>query len=135
MKYFLALFFIGFLSISYSQFTSFTTSADFVLTPSNTYGIDSSNLDLPILQVRITPSDLNDVGNASVIIYDSISDTPLKAITLFISDIQTGVSVENGTLIFNFTRLSTENSYKIYVEAQNSNMGYLNPYTFYFTEN
>ncbi len=135
MKYFLALSFIGFLSISYSQLNSFTTSTDFVLTPSNTYGIDSSNLDLPILQVKITPNDLNDVGNVVVVIYDSISDLPLSGYIISNTDILSGGPVENGSLVFNFGGLSHENSYKIYVEAQNLQMGYLNPSTIYFTEN
>ena len=119
---------------SKAQFTSLNASAEFLTNPSNTYGLDSLAMSGQILQVKVVPNDLSYVGRINVMVYDSISGTPLNMISITKADIQTGAPLENDTVVFNFPWFNAGVSYKIVVEAQNFQLGYLPSVTLYFRE-
>ena len=126
--------FVAFCGVLRAQFTTFTASADFVTSPSNSYGLDSSSISGQILQVKVVPNDLSYVGRINVLIYDSISESPMNMISISRADIQTGAPVDNDAVVFNFPWFTTGISYKIVVEAQNFQLGYLPNTAFYFRE-
>ncbi|WP_343633902.1 hypothetical protein [Fluviicola sp.] len=120
---------LGFILLVYSSVFSQSTSIDFsmsfAINPSFTPGLDEIDRQGSIFQVKITATDLNDIGEFTVIVCDQASGNPITVKRLSKQELLTGTYTQNGLTVFSFPYLEPSAKYKVILEAQNSQQAYL----------
>lgn len=125
MKALLVVVLFSLTSISYSQLDSVSCTAQFVMNPENTSGLDSISLLEPIFQVRVYLNDLDDLSRVSIRVCDSAYTHVESAITLDRSDIIGSSFLEGHEVVVNCSYLDENSDYRILIDVQNLNGAYL----------
>jgi|GEM_PF-2738507 len=117
---------------AYSQLGSVTVSAAFTTNPAVTVGLDPLAATEPVFQVKVGVNDLTQVGVLTVKVYDTATDNYAGIQQFTQAEISDGSMLESGLLVYSFGLLDPAGSFRIVTEAQNLEMGYLEPViTFY----
>lgn len=112
-------------SSGFSQLSNLDFSMSFATNPAFTAGLDIVDRQGDIFQVKISANDLNAIGELTVMVYDPKSNTPIAVKRLGGQEILTGTYTHNGLIIVNFPYLDPAATYRVIVEAQNSQQAYL----------
>jgi hypothetical protein len=131
MKYLICLIAMCGWGLCYSQLDSVFVEAQFVENPSQAYGLDTSELSMPVFQARVVVNDLTDVGMLTVQIFDA-ADVIVKVAQYDSQPIIAGDAIDNGAIVFNFAGLDPQQSYRVLVQPQNVSQAYLEFVTAYY---
>lgn len=112
-------------SATFSQLDSVNFSMSFVTNPAFSAGLDQTDLQEPVFQVKVSVNDVDYVGKLIVMVYDLQTNTPMAIKKLDRDEILGGTYTENGLIVFNLPYLNPEGSYKVILETQNFQQSYL----------
>lgn len=109
----------------FSQSTGIDFSTSFVTNPSFSPGLDEIDRQGSIFQVKISVSDLNNIGEFTVMVCDQGSGNPITVKRLQNQELLAGTYTQNGLIVFSFPYLDPSAKYKIILETQNAQQAYL----------
>ncbi len=123
-----------FSTTTYSQLE--TISGEIVFTSDSTVVIsDSIQMTQGTLQVKVQMNDASDLGALTIRVSRSISENPDFSFYASRSEIVSQGLLTDQTVLIRFPNLDKHQSYVVFVEAQNTDMIYVNSLTLNYPSN